>query len=278
MANIHELTTDLITSFTNPTVKRARRLADRRHRRREGAFLVEGLQPVWRAVTAGWPIETLVVAPDLLVNPAGRDLVATQERAGTPVARVSREVFLRISDRDGPAGLAGIVRGTVGGLPDLPPAGGSVLVALHRVGNPGNLGTIVRTADAAGAGAVILIGDTADPLAPASVKASMGSVFAVPVVQTPDFGHFFGWAREQHRPVCAATGVAREQHWDIRYPGSTVLLFGSEGDGLPPEVIAACDRSVRIPMAGTADSLNLATAVAILLYEVARDRRPDRLR
>jgi len=265
--------TDLITSAANPTVKRFRLLADRRHRRRAGAFRVEGLQPVWRAVTAGYPVEVLIVAPELLTNPAARRLVADQERAGVPVARVSRELFQRLSDRDGPAGMAAILRGRVGGLDRLPPVAGSVLVALHRIGNPGNLGTILRTADAVGAAGVVLIGETADPYAPAAVKASMGSVFSVPVVHTASAGQFLDWARERGLPVIAAAGAARAAHWATAYPEPVAVLFGSEGDGLPPEVVARCDGSVRIPMDGTAESLNLAAATAILLYEIKRGRR-----
>lgn len=268
---------DLITSAANPTVKRYRLLADRRYRRRQGAFVVEGLQPVERAVAAGYPIEVLLVAPGLLTSPAARELVAGQERAGVPVARVSRDLFRRISDRDGPTGLAAIGRGEVGGLDRLPAAPGSMLVGLLRVGNPGNLGTILRTADAAGAGGVVLIGDTADPFAPAAVKASMGSVFSVPVAGTDTIDRFLGWAREHRRPVIAATGSAAQAHWDTAYPESVAVLFGSEGEGLPPEVVARCEGSVRIPMEGTAESLNLAAAVAILLYEIKRSRRavPD---
>src|SRR5699024_7579579 len=151
-------------SAANPTVKRYRALADRKHRRRESAFPVEGLQPVWRAVTAGWPIDTLLVAPELLTNPAANTMVAEQERAGIRVARLPREIFGRISDRDGPAGLAAIVRGSVRNLTAFRPHADGPLVALHRAGNPGNLGTILRTADAAGAAGLVTIGAGADPL------------------------------------------------------------------------------------------------------------------
>ena len=150
--------TETISSAANPLVKRMRLLADRRHRRREGAFVVEGNQPVWRAIEAGWEVETLVVAPELLGGPAA-ELVAEQESLGTRVARLSAELFTRVSDRDGPSGLAAILRGAVAGPETLAVGPQSLFVALHEIGNPGNLGTVIRTADAVGASGVVLVGE-----------------------------------------------------------------------------------------------------------------------
>lgn len=265
--------TDLITSAANPVVKRVRLLADRKHRRREGAFVVEGPQPVWRAVAAGRAIEVLIVAPDLLANPDAARMVDDQESAGVRVARVSSDLFLRLSDRDGPAGLMAVVRGAIGGLDAFDPPADTVVVALHQPANPGNVGTIIRTADATGAGGVVLVGSSADPLAPASVKASMGSLFAVPVAHAADADALLTWAGTHDRPVYAVTGSGRRDHWDADYPPGTVLLLGSEGPGLPDDLAARCDDSVRIPMTGTAESLNLATAASVILYELARHRR-----
>lgn len=266
---------ELITSATNPVAKRFRALADRKHRRREGAFVVEGLQPVWRAVTAGWPIETLVVAPDLLVNPAAVQMVAEQESRGVRVSRLSAELFTRLSDRDGPAGLAAMVRGTVGGLGSFVPGDGP-LIGLYRAGNPGNIGTILRTADAAGAGGMVLVGPSADPLSPAAVKSSMGSVFAVPLAHAASSEEFFDWLVGDERVAVAITGTGRSSLWDNDLDGvltgRCALLLGSEGDGLPEDVALRCAYSVRIPMWGTAESLNLATAASVVLYEIARRR------
>jgi RNA methyltransferase, TrmH family len=259
---------EIITSAANPVAKRVRLLADRRYRRREGAFVVDGIQPVWRAVEAGAGIDTLIVAPDLLAGSPAMRMVEEQEALGTPVARLSRELFLRLSDREGAPGLAAIVRGRVGGLSGLGADG--VLVALHEVGNPGNLGTIIRTADAAGAAGVVLIGDTTDPFAPAAVKASMGSLFAVPLAHTPGLDAFFTWAGDHGLPVVAASGGARDDHWSVAYPRPVAVLLGGEGAGLPEEALARADHRVRIPMVGTAESLNLAVAAALMLYEVTR--------
>jgi TrmH family RNA methyltransferase len=259
---------EIITSAANPLVKRVRLLADRRHRRREGVFFVDGVQPVWRAVEAGAGVETLIVAPDLLAGSPAMRMVEEQEALGTRVARLTSELFLRLSEREGAPGLAAIVRGRVGALSSLPV--GDVFVALHEVGNPGNLGTIIRTADAAGAGGVILIGDTTDPFAPAAVKASMGSLFAVNLAHTPTLDGFFTWAGDHDVTVVATSGYATDEHWTSTYPRPVAVLLGSEGNGLPADALARADRQVRIPMDGTAESLNLAVAAALMLYELRR--------
>src|SRR5215469_11569532 len=132
--------TEVITSAANPLVKRLRLLADRRHRRREAAFVVEGIQPVWQAVEAHAEIEVILVAPELLRHPGATAMVAEQEAAGVRVAQLSGELFSRIADREGPAGPAAIVRAAPTTLSRLAPGADSVFVALHSVGNPGNLG------------------------------------------------------------------------------------------------------------------------------------------
>jgi TrmH family RNA methyltransferase len=264
--------TELISSAANPVVKRMRLLGDRKHRRREGAFVVEGIQPVWQAVEAGADVEVLVVAPDLLGGSAAAGMVAAQEAAGVRVARLTGELFARVSARDGPSGLAAIVRARVPGLATLPVTPGAVFVALHEIGNPGNLGTIIRTADAAGAAGVVLIGAAADPFDPAAVKASMGALFTVPVARAADPAEFFAWAAGSTVTVITTSAKARTSFWEAAYPRPGALLLGAEGAGLPETVLAAGDVQARIPMAGTAESLNLAVAAALLLYQA---RKPD---
>jgi RNA methyltransferase, TrmH family len=261
---------DLITSAANPLVRRMRLLADRKHRRRESACVVQGIQPVWQAVEAGAGIETLVVAPGLLRHDGAAAMVAAQEAAGVSVARLSDDLFTRLAGRDGPSGLAAIVRAQPRGLADLAAAAGAVFVALHQAGNPGNLGTIIRTASAAGAHAVILIGPSADPYDPAAVKASMGALFTVPVAVAATAQEFLAWAAGRDIRVIAASGRAEAGYWDADLGPPCALLLGSEGSGLPAGLIEAAGLRVSIPMTGTAESLNLAVAAGILLYEVRR--------
>jgi TrmH family RNA methyltransferase len=266
---------EVISSAANPLIKRVRLLADRKHRRREGAFVVQGIQPVWQAVEAGADIETLIVAPDLLRPAAVTAMVAEQEQRGTRVARVAADLFTRIADRDGPAGLAAIVRAAPVPLAGLAAAAGSVFVALHEIGNPGNLGTIIRTASAAGAAGVILVGPATDPYDPAAVKASMGALFDVPVARAATAGEFLTWAAGRRVAVLAAALGGERTCWEAEFAPPLAILLGSEGEGLPADVLesvahAEGGQQVRIPMTGTAESLNLAVAAGILLYEVRR--------
>jgi TrmH family RNA methyltransferase len=260
---------NVISSAANPLVKRVRALADRKHRRRESAFVVHGIQPVWQAVEAGAEIDTLIVAPDLLRHPGATAMVEAQETAGVQVARLSGELFGRIADRDGPSGLAAIVRIVPATIDDLPVRADSLFVALHHAGNPGNVGTIVRTASAVGA-AVVLIGPSADPYDPAAVKASMGAIFTVPVAVTPSAEGFRDWAATRGVTVAATSARGSVSCWAAHYALPLALLLGSEGAGLPADLLATAALRVAIPMTGTAESLNLAVAAGVLLYEVRR--------
>jgi TrmH family RNA methyltransferase len=260
---------EVISSAANPLVKRVRALADRKHRRRENAFVVQGIQPVWQAVEAGADIDTLIVAPDLLRHAGAIAMVRTQEVAGVRVARLSGELFGRIADRDGPSGLAAIVRSAPVAIGDLAVRADSVFAALHNAGNPGNVGTVVRTASAVGAG-VILIGPSADPYDPAAVKASMGAIFTVSVAVAASAGEFLEWTGGHGVTVAATSARESVSCWDASYRLPLAVLLGSEGAGLPADLLAAADLRVAIPMTGTAESLNLAVAAGVLLYEVRR--------
>ena len=261
---------EVISSAANPLVKRVRLLADRKHRRREAAFVVQGTQPVWQAVEAGADIEVLIAAPELLRHPGAAAMVAGQEAAGVKVARVTAELFGRIADRDGPSGLAAIVRAVPRALTDLAVGPGSLFTALHEPGNPGNIGTIVRTASAAGSAGVIMLGQSADLYDPVAVKASMGALFTVPVVTGVSPAEFLDWAAAAGVTVTATSARESVSCWQAALTLPLALLLGSEGSGLPADLLAAAGERVAIPMTGTAESLNLAVAAGILLYEVRR--------
>jgi TrmH family RNA methyltransferase len=197
-------------------------------------------------------------------------MVAGLEQDGVPVTRVTAELFRRLSDRDGPAGLAAIVRGGIGGLDELTVGTDSVFVVLHELQNPGNIGTIIRTADAAGATGVILLGTSADPLSGPAIKASMGSLFAVPVVAVAGQAELLAWAAGSGLRLVALTGAGDTDLWQASLPRPMLVLLGNEGAGLPDELLAAADQAVRISMTGTAESLNVAAAAAVVLYEIRR--------
>ncbi|MDQ3955962.1 MAG: RNA methyltransferase [Actinomycetota bacterium] len=263
---------EVITSKANPLVKRARRLKQRKYRDKEGAFLIEGIHLVWTAIENDVPIETLLFCPGLLTSERASALVDAHEKMGLQVTLLSEEAYGAFSERQNPAGLAAIARATPSSLEELTVEEDSVFVVLDRVGNPGNLGTILRTLDAVGGSAAILVGETCDPYHPAAVKASMGALFAHPVVTVQSFGLVEEWARDNGVFSITTSAHAATDYWDADYRGPIGLVLGSEAEGLPKEVRDAGDQSVRIPMEGNVTSLNLAVAAGILLYEVKRSR------
>jgi RNA methyltransferase, TrmH family len=261
----------VITSHQNPLAKRIRRLERKKYRQDEGAFFVEGIRVVLSALEHGAPVELLIYAPELLTSALAWEAIRRHEADGGEAAAVSGEVFRSFSQRDNPAGLGAIVGARLRELGELAVAADSIFVAAHDTGDPGNLGTIVRTMDGMGAAALILVGQTTDPFHPTAVKASMGTLFRVPVVQVDTMARVWAWA-EQHDLFAIATSArAADNFWEAPYRFPALLLLGSEGEGLPAEVIQRADLAVAIPMQGTATSLNLAVAAGLLLYELRRN-------
>ena len=251
-------------------------MRQRKQRDKQGAFFVEGIQPVTQAVRHGAPIETLLMAPELLGDHPAASMVEEQKMAGVEVVVLSSEAFASISDRDDPTGLAAIVSARPSLLDDLELGPESVVVALDEVGNPGNLGAIVRTLDAVGGDGVVLMGPATDPYHPTAVKASMGTIFARPVCRVDSFEDLRAWAERERLAVVTTSAKATSDLWGTEIPLPCVLVFGSEGRGLPADVLAAGDVALCIPIEGSASSLNLAIAASVLLYEVQRRRRAVR--
>lgn len=263
------MTEKLITSRSNPLVRELRALTQKKERARRREFLVEGIQPVLAALTMGAPVRMLVVAPELLTSRAAREAIHQAERGGTRVVNLSGHAFAAVAERENPSGLLAVVGIQTKPLAELLVTERSVFVALYEVGNPGNLGTILRTADAVGADGVILIGATTDPYAPAAVKASRGTLFRVPLAQIDAGGELLEWVARTRQQLVVARDDAPQDLWGIEWRTPRVLLLGSEGAGLPEE-LAHAGEAVRVPMFGAVDSLNLAVAAGVLLYEGVR--------
>ena len=261
---------ELISSASNPVAKRLRRLADAKHRRRENAYVVEGIAPVWQAVDAGAPIEELIVAPELLGDSPAREMVEAQEADGVRVVRLSSDLFARLSDRDGPSGLAAIVGMRVRALDELDVPTDGFLVAAHETANPGNLGTIVRTAEAFGAGGLVISGPSADPHAPQAVKASMGSLFHLPIARARGLDEIFDWATASSVATLTTSARAETPLDKVPLRPPVLVVLGPERTGLSDDALARGDHVVTIPMAGHATSLNLAVAAGIVMHEVHR--------
>ncbi len=260
-----------VTSLANPIVKDIRALAMKKYRDQTGTFMAEGLKLVIEALDLGWTIRTLVIAKSGKDNPTVGRVAARTVAAGGLVLEVSAKVLSAITRRDNPQAVIGVFEQHYRPLADIVPKPGDCWVALDRVRDPGNLGTIVRTADAAGAAGVILVGDTTDPYSLEAVRASMGSIFAVPLART-DAGEFLKWRSGIGGGLLVGThlkGAVDYRKVDYE-PGPVMLLMGNEQQGLPQDLADACDRLVLIPQAGRADSLNLSVATGVMLYEARR--------
>ncbi len=259
-----------ITSLSNPIVKDIKALALKKYRDEQNAFMAEGLKLVIDALDSGWTIKTLIYSKVGRGNAAVEKVAARTVASGGLVLEVSEKVLGAITRRDNPPMVVGVFEQNLAKLSAIAPKGDDVWVALDRVRDPGNLGTIIRTVDAVGAKGVILVGETTDPFSLETVRATMGSVFSVPVARaTPDV--FLQW---KTKTKAALIGTHLKGSVDYRTPSyagrPVVLLMGNEQQGLPENLSSACDELVRIPQAGRADSLNLSVATGIMLYEARR--------
>ncbi|MGO4559996.1 TrmH family RNA methyltransferase [Rhizobiales bacterium 3FA27D7] len=259
-----------VTSLANPLVKDIKALALKKFRDQQNAFIAEGLKLVIDALDLGWTIKTLIFAKSALGNQAVEKVASRTVAAGGDVLEVSEKVLSAITRRDNPQAVVGVFSQKYLPLKDVRPKNGDVWVALDRVRDPGNLGTVMRTVDAVGAKGVILIGDTTDPFAVETVRATMGSVFAVPVVKTtPDA--FLAWRKGFPGLVAGTHLKGAVDYRSVDFSNKPVLLLmGNEQQGLPDDLAASCDRLLRIPQAGRADSLNLAVATGVMLFEIRR--------
>ena len=259
-----------VTSLANPIVKDIKALTVKKSREESGAFLAEGLKLVIDALELGWTIRTLVYAKAAKGKPLVEQVAAKTVAAGGLVLEVSEKVIASITRRDNPQMVVGVFDQRWRQLRDVKPTTGETWVALDRVRDPGNLGTIIRTADAAGASGVILVGETTDPFSLETVRATMGSVFAVPVVKaTPE--EFLAWKKTAGVSVVATHLAGAVDYRTIDYRKKpVVLLMGNEQSGLPDVLAKEADALARIPQAGRADSLNLAVATAVMLFEARR--------
>jgi len=256
-----------IASRSNPGIKRMRSLRSRAERERTGLFFVEGIQIVVEAVQQNAPIEEMVIAPELLTSAFAQETVQQQKERGVPCLEVTAEVFESLSLKERPQGIGAVVRQRWEKLEQVDAAHRLGWVALEGVQSPGNLGTILRTADAVGAAGVILIGPSTDPYDPTAVRASMGAIFSQRLVRAR-FEAFAAWKRQTGCRLVGTSPAAATDYRAASYQPPLVLFMGSEQKGLSPEQQALCDLVVRIPMVGRSDSLNLAVATALMLYEI----------
>jgi len=263
---------ETITSRNHPSVRRLRGLHSRVERDRAGAFLVEGVRFLTRAVQHRAEIETLIVAPQLLTSPFGRGQVRALRKSGVRYLEVTPEVFHTLAQSDDPQGVAAVVRQSWARLSETPVESGCCWVALSAVQSPGNLGTLVRTCEAVGAAGVILLSNGPDPYDASAVRASMGSLFSIRFARsTPD--ELVRWKKRHGGRLIGTSPIADTDYQQVDYNEPVILFMGWERQGLTPEEQGLCDDLVRIPMTGKCDSLNLAVATSLMLYEVFNQHR-----
>jgi TrmH family RNA methyltransferase len=262
----------LISSRSNPAVKAIRALSSRKQRDSSRCFFADGLHLMAAAAQQQADIDTCVIAPELLTSAFGRELAQALAQGSAHVIEVTADVFQSLAAKDHMQGLGIVARQRWHDLASVRPVTGQCWVALDTVQYPGNLGTILRTCDAVGGAGVILLGNSTDPYDPAAVRASMGAVFSQRLVRA-SFAEFAAWCRRHNAAVVGTSPAAALDYQAVAYQPPLVLLMGSEPRGLAREQLALCDVVVNIPMVGHSDSLNLAVATGIMLYEIFNQQR-----
>ena len=257
----------LITSPQNQHIKLFRSLATAKGRTEHGLFAIEGVHLVAEMIAAGWRANVGYWCPELCKD---QTLARRLKKNADTLLEVPAAVFKEMSDTVTPQGIAAAVPIPRHTLASLPPGPGVVL-AVHEVRDPGNMGTMVRTADAAGTLGVLAVGDCVDFHSPKVVRAAAGAIFHLPLVELAE-QEFIAWARETGTSVVATVVQEGTPLPRTQLPGRCAILIGSEAHGLPEALLTASDLRVTIPMPGRAESLNAAMAAGILLYEYNRQR------
>lgn len=261
-----------ITGFSNPLVKQVRGLRDKKNRRAEGLFLAEGLRILTEALDAGIPPKMLWHAPEGGAHPLVQKLARETEATGGEVFVTSTDILSKLSGKDNPGAVIGVYPEMLTPLTALDRATSGIWLVAERLRDPGNLGTILRTGDAVGAGGLILIDDCTDPFSVEAVRASMGAIFTQKVA-TARWPEFVSWLRSAPGQLVGTSLNTDNNYQDPRYEAPTFLLIGNESQGLPEAYEKECDLLVKMPMMGKADSLNAAMATAVMAYEVLNQRR-----
>lgn len=251
-----------ITSLSNPLVKQTRALRQKKTRTESGLFLVEGIHHVGEAIAAGWDVESVLYAPELLTSEYAHNLVT---RLGSKPQPVSAQVMESLADKENPQGILAIVHQKHLPVSSLREASPGISVALVSPQDPGNVGTILRTMDAVGADILFLLDGGVELYHPTVIRSSMGTIFWKPVIQAT-FDEFLAWARQQKYQL-----IGTSAHGDVEYQTFIpnlpwVLVLGNEQKGLSIEQTKACDVTISLPMRGRVSSLNLAVAAGVLLY------------
>ena len=256
-----------VTAFSNSTVKLLRSLRDKKARRAEGLFLAEGLRILTEARDSGRLPEIVAFSAEGARHPLAAEIIAATEAAGGDAVETTPDILSKMSGKDNPQMLLGAYGQPDTGLERIDRSAAPLWIVAQALRDPGNIGTILRTGDAVGAGGLILIDDCADPFSVEAVRASMGAIFTQQVALAR-WEEFLPWLRSGPGQLVGTSLKATDDYLDARYEPPCFLLIGNEQQGLPQSYEAECDLLVKIPMAGRADSLNAAMAAAVMAFAV----------
>jgi TrmH family RNA methyltransferase len=256
-----------VTAFSNATVKRLRSLRDKKARRAEGLFLAEGLRIIAEARDSGRLPEIIAFSTEGAKHQLAAEIIAATEAAGGEAIETTPDILSKTSGKDNPQMLLGAYRQPETSLQRIDRSKAPLWIVAQALRDPGNIGTILRTGDAAGAGGLILIDDCADPFSVEAVRASMGAVFTQKIA-TARWPEFISWLRASDSQLVGTSLKATQDYLEAEYAKPCFLLIGNEQQGLPAEYEAECDLLVKIPMAGRADSLNAAIAAGVMAFAI----------
>jgi TrmH family RNA methyltransferase len=256
-----------VTAFSNATVKLLRSLRDKKARRTEGLFLAEGLRILTEARDSGRLPEIVAFSAEGAKHPLAAEIISATEAAGGDVIETTPDILSKMSGKDNPQMLLGAYRQPETSLTRIDGAAAPLWIVAQALRDPGNIGTILRTGDAVGAGGLILIDDCADPFSVEAVRASMGALFTQ-AIATARWPEFLAWLRNGDGQLVGTSLKAMNDYLETEYRQPCFLLIGNEQQGLPADYEAECDLLVKIPMAGRADSLNAAMATAVMAFAI----------
>jgi TrmH family RNA methyltransferase len=263
---------ELVSSRSNRVVKYLKSLGLARNRQRDGRFLVEGVRIIEEAVEQIGCVEKLIVTPQAIYNERVAALVEASNEAGFEVMWVADRVMDYISETKTSQGVMAQVRPVHFTEEDLEKGQLPIVVVAHLLQDPGNIGTLIRVAEAAGIGGVVTTPGTVDFYNPKALRATMGSIFRIPAVRTDSLEGFVGRYRKKGYKIAAAMVSVKTRYFDLDYSEPTVIILGQEGTGLPVEAYNLTDIQISIPMATMIDSLNVAGAASVILYEAVRQK------
>ncbi|WP_164114343.1 RNA methyltransferase [Sphingorhabdus sp. Alg239-R122] len=262
----------IITGFSNPLVKQVRSLREKKHRKRSGHFLAEGLRLLTEAREEGYVPVMLFMSDSRDEHPLVSALENAVRENDGQIIKTTREILSKMSGKDNPQTVLGVYRDHAINLNDIDRHRANIWLVAQSLRDPGNLGTILRTGDAVGAGGLILVDDCVDAFSVEAVRSSMGAIFTQKIVQAP-WPEFLKWLRGGEGQLVGTSLNTDNDYQGVKYEAPTFLLIGNEAQGLPSDYETECDTLVKMPMMGKADSLNAAVATAVMAYEVLNQQR-----